>query len=178
MTRIVTISGSPSLSSRTTAVIERIKKQLAVKGWQTDSIEVRDLPPDDLAYARFDSPSVQDTVRLLEQADGVIIATPVYKASYTGVLKAYLDLLPQDVLSEKVVWPIAVGGTLAHLLVLDYALKPVLYALGAQNVLSGVYIQDQWIRVYQGEILLEESVEKRIETSLVRFTQALSIPAN
>src|SRR5690606_10967742 len=114
--------------------------------WQADSIDVRELPPEDLVHARFDRPPVRNTVRLPEPAEGVIIATPVYKASYAGLLKAYLDLLPQDVLSGKVVWPIAVGGTLAHLLVIDYALKPVLYALGAQHVLSGVYIEDRWIR--------------------------------
>ncbi len=69
------------------------------------------MPPEDLVYARFDSPAVQNTARLLEKAEGVIIATPVYKASYAGLLKAYLDLLPEDVLSGKAVWPIAAGGT-------------------------------------------------------------------
>ncbi|MFS8514749.1 MAG: NAD(P)H-dependent oxidoreductase, partial [Planifilum fulgidum] len=123
MARIVTISGSPSPSSRTKAVVEYIKGLPEAEGWRTDSIEVRDLPPGDLISARFDSPPLQNTIRLLEQAEGVIIATPVYKASYTGLLKAYLDLLPRNVLAGKVVWPIAVGGTLAHLLVVDYALK-------------------------------------------------------
>ncbi|MEW9031926.1 MAG: NADPH-dependent FMN reductase [Planifilum fimeticola] len=177
MARIVTISGSPSPSSRTKAVVEYIIGLPAAKGWQKDSIEVRELPPEDLVYARFDSPAVQNTARLLEKAEGVIIATPVYKASYAGLLKAYLDLLPQDVLAGKVVWPIAVGGTLAHLLVIDYALKPVLYALGAQNVLSGVYIQDRWIRRYQERILLESEAEERIRTSLERFVRNLT-PSN
>lgn len=173
MARIVTISGSPSPSSRTKAVVEYIKNLPAAKDWQADSIDVRELPPEVLGHARFDRPPVRNTVRLPEPAEGVIIATPVYKASYAGLLKAYLDLLPQDVLSGKVVWPIAVGGTLAHLLVIDYALKPVLYALGAQHVLSGVYIEDRWIRRHQEKILLESEAEERIRALLERFVRNL-----
>ncbi|MDQ0896682.1 NAD(P)H-dependent oxidoreductase [Paenibacillus sp. V4I7] len=62
------------------------------------------------------------------------------EASYTGVLKAFLDLLPQKGLECKVVLPLAVGGTISHLLAIDYALKPVLSALGARNILQGVYV--------------------------------------
>ncbi|MFO7291055.1 MAG: NADPH-dependent FMN reductase [Bacillota bacterium] len=175
MARIVTISGSPSPSSRTKAVVEYIKNLPAAKDWQADSIDVRELPPEDLVHARFDSPAVQNTVRLLKQAEGVIIATPVYKASYAGLLKAYLDLLPQDVLSGKVVWPIAVGGTLAHLLVIDYALKPVLYALGAQHVLSGVYLQESRIRRSQEATLPERGAEERLRASLKRFVGSLTL---
>lgn len=175
MLRMVTISGSPSPSSRTTALVEHLKRLPAVRKWRVESIEVRDLPPEDLIYARFDSPSVQRTVRLLELAEGVIIATPVYKASYTGVLKAYLDLLPKDILSEKVVLPLAVGGTRAHQLVLDYALKPVFYALGAEHVLSGIFIEDRWIQEHQDNIHLEGNVQERIEESLERFRISLTI---
>jgi len=133
MARIVTISGSPSPCSRTKAGVKYIKNLPAAKDWQADSIEIRALPPEDLVHARFDSPAVQNTVRLLKQAEGVIIATPVYKASCAGLLKAYLDLLPRNILSGKAVWPIAAGGAPARLPVIDYALKPVLFALGAQK---------------------------------------------
>ncbi|MFS8612901.1 MAG: NAD(P)H-dependent oxidoreductase, partial [Planifilum fulgidum] len=105
MARIVTISGSPSPSSRTKAVVEYIKNLPAAKDWQADSIEIRALPPEVLGHARFDRPPVRNTVRLPEPAEGVLIATPVYKASCAGLLKAYLDLLPRNILSGKAVWP-------------------------------------------------------------------------
>ncbi|PTM59336.1 NADPH-dependent FMN reductase [Desmospora activa] len=175
MGTIVTLSGSPSATSRTSAVLTIIRQQLAFAGWQTDAIKVRDLPPQDLIYAHFNSPALQETIRLLKNADGVIIATPVYKASYTGVLKAYLDLLPQEILEEKVVWPIAVGGSLAHLLTLDYALKPVLYALGAQTIIKGVYIQDSWVKQHDsGQVQLEETLAKRIHEEIEKFQKTLA----
>jgi FMN reductase len=173
MARIVTISGSPSPSSRTKAVVEYIKNLPAAKDWQADSIDVRELPPEDLVHARFDRPPVRNTVRLPEPAEGVLIATPVYKASCAGLLKAYLDLLPRNILSGKAVWPIAAGGAPARLPVIDYALKPALFALGAQHVLSGVYIEDRWIRRHQEKILLESEAEERIRALLERFVRNL-----
>ena len=56
----------------------------------------------------------------------VIVATPIYKAAYSGLLKVFLDLLPAEALRGKTVLPLASGGSVAHLLALDYALKPVL----------------------------------------------------
>lgn len=74
----------------------------------------------------------------------VVIASPVYKASYTGILKAFLDLLPQTGLKGKVTLPLFIGGTIAHLLSLDYTLKPLLSVLGSRNIVGGVFTIDQW----------------------------------
>ncbi len=73
----------------------------------------------------------------------VVVATPVYKAAYTGLLKAFLDVLPRQTLLDKTVFPIAPGGSLAHLLTIDFAFKPVLSALGAQHVLNGLYCPEK-----------------------------------
>lgn len=89
--------------------------------------------PEDLLYARFDSPALKTFTEQLQQADGLIVATPVYKAAYSGALKTLLDLLPERALQGKVVLPLATGGTVAHLLAVDYALKPVLSTLKAQR---------------------------------------------
>ena len=70
------------------------------------------------------------------------MSTPIYKAAYSGLLKSFLDLLPQDGLRGKVVLPLATGGSSAHLLALDYALKPVLGALGARHILDAVFATD------------------------------------
>jgi hypothetical protein len=58
----------------------------------------------------------------------------VYKASFSGALKTLLDLFPERALEGKVVLPFATGGTIAHMLAVDYALKPVLSALKAQEI--------------------------------------------
>ena len=167
MTNIVTLSGSPSANSRSSAVLAWTRLLLEQEGFGTGAIEVRDLPAEALLHAQFSDPAIQTGVLQLSAANAVILATPVYKASYTGILKAFLDLLPQDIFTGKVVFPIATGGSLAHLLMLDYALHPVLSALGARHVLRGVYLPDsQILRSEGGAIQLAEEAEERLRGAL------------
>ncbi len=173
MANVVAIAGSPSHPSRTSAVLEYAKTVLTSEGLQTDLIAVRDLPPEDLLFAKFDSPAIKEAQAKVEQASGVIIATPIYKASYTGVLKAFLDLLAPGALSGKVVLPIATGGTIAHLLAVDYALKPVIATLGARFVLGGVYLLDTQIQVNGSGVQLETEIEERLKASLYEFAKAI-----
>jgi FMN reductase len=111
------------------------------KGVEVVSYQVRDFPAEDLLHARFDSPKVLDLLQQIENADGLLIATPVYKASFSGALKTVLDLLPERALNHKIVLPMATGGSIAHMLVVDYALKPVLSALKAQEMLQGIFAE-------------------------------------
>ena len=106
---------------------------------------MRDLPPAALLAADTSHPAIAAAVELFDQADGVVVATPVYKASYSGLLKTLLDLLPQRALADKVVLPLATGGSLAHVLVLDYALRPVLTALGSSEIVQGYFLLDQFV---------------------------------
>ena len=87
-------------------------------------------------------PAVQRAVEQVRRADVIVIATPVYKAAYSGVLKVFLDLLPQSALKGKTVLPLATGGSPHHMLALDYALRPVLQSLAARHILPGVYATD------------------------------------
>src|SRR5262249_12837446 len=120
----------------------------------------RSLPPEDLVFGRKDSLAIQAANCLIDQAQSVIIATPVYKDAYSGVLKAFLDLLSQDALQGKAVLPIATGESPDHLFAVDCALKPVLAALGACHILRGVYIVDSQIRLEHGGLLyLDQDAE-------------------
>ena len=73
-------------------------------------------------------------------ADAVVVTTPVYKAAYSGLLKAFLDVLPQFALRDKVVLPLATGGTPAHVLAIDYALRPVLASLAPSAITPGWFV--------------------------------------
>ena len=171
---IVTIAGSPSKSSKTLAVLEYAKSTMKKHGLRTKLIPVRDLPPEDLVLGNFESPALQKLKLLIEQAGAVIIATPVYKASYPGVLKALLDLLPQNAFSGKVILPIAIGGTIAHLLSIEYAMKPLFSALGAEHILKGVYIVSTQMRFTEkSEIKLDADIEQRLQESLYQLASSL-----
>lgn len=145
MPKIVIISGSPNASSRLNGITQFVQQQLSEKNLTVDLITVVSLPAEDLIHARFNSPAIIEANTLVEAADAVIIASPVYKASFTGVLKTFLDLLPQKGLDGKIIAPLFIGGTIAHLLSIDYSLKPVLSSMGAKLYVSGVYAVDSQI---------------------------------
>ncbi|OBZ15386.1 NADPH-dependent FMN reductase [Bacillus sp. FJAT-26390] len=145
MPNIVIISGSPNASSRLNGITQYVEQQLHEKDLSVNLITVVSLPAEDLIHARFGSPAIVEANKLVEEADAVIIASPVYKASFTGVLKTFLDLLPQKGLDGKIIAPLFIGGTIAHLLSIDYSLKPVLASMGAKLYVSGVYAVDSQI---------------------------------
>jgi len=142
MSHIVLLSGSPSNQSRSNALIDHIRERLEATGIKTLSFGVRDFPAEDLILANFASPAFVPLVQAIASSAGIVVATPVYKAAYSGSLKTILDLLPQTALRGKTVLPLATGGSPAHQLAIDYALKPVLSALGATDLLQGVYAVD------------------------------------
>jgi FMN reductase len=171
---ILTIAGSPSNNSRSSAVLELVRNVLEGHGLSTDALNVRDLDAAELFTANFNGESVRAAVAKVHQARAIVIATPIYKAAYSGVLKAFLDLLPQDALADKLIFPIATGGSPAHLLAIDYALKPVLNALGAHHILHGLYIQDAQIQHANGELTaLDVAIEKRLHSSLMKLVGQL-----
>lgn len=172
---VVSIGGSPSLRSRSAVLLERARRSLQAQGVEVASYQVREFPAQDLLHARFDSPQVKAFTDSVARADGLIVATPVYKASFSGALKTLLDLLPERALSNKVVLPIATGGSIAHMLAVDYALKPVLAALKAQEMLQGIFAEDSQITYAQDATpaTLAPALEQRLESALEELHQAM-----
>ncbi|MEV6838155.1 FMN reductase [Streptomyces sp. NPDC051133] len=72
-------------------------------------------------------------------ADGLIVVTPVFSASYSGLFKSFFDVLEKDALAGKPVLIAATGGTARHSLVLEHALRPLFAYLRAVVVPTGVY---------------------------------------
>jgi FMN reductase len=166
MSNIVIISGSPSQPSRSSAISTYLEKNLVAEGKQVSTITVRDLPAEDLLLANFNSPEIKEAQSLIEQAQAVIIVSPVYKASYPGLLKAFLDLIPEKGLVNKVVLPVATGGTTAHLLSLEYAFKPLFSVLGSQEIINGVFMVDSDISYKDQLTFADTGIEQRLKTAL------------
>jgi FMN reductase len=170
MADILLISGSPTASSRSGALLTYSQNWLHNKSsFETVLVSVRDFPADDLILAKYDSPAFDGFKQQVSNAAGIIVSTPIYKAAYTGSLKALLDILPQYAFRGKTILPIASGGSLGHLLAIDYAIKPVLSTLGASDLLQGVYLVDQQFRVENGQPIIAEEIQQRLDESLSRF---------
>jgi len=174
MSKVVVISGSPSGTSRLDGLLKYTTSYLEMSGMHTTLLRVRDLPAEDLLYARFDSDAIIRANAAVAEADAVIVATPVYKASYTGVLKAYIDLLPQKGFENKIMLPLAMGGTLAHHLTIDFALKPLMAALGATRILTGMFVLDSQVSWDgNGELQMQEEVLARHVKTMEQLVAAV-----
>lgn len=171
---VVLLSGSPSLKSRSNALLDWSRQWLQARGVEVVSYQVRDFDAEDLLHARFGSSRIQKLHAHVATADGLIVATPVYKASFSGALKTLLDVLPERALHHKVVLPIATGGSSAHLLAVDYALKPVLSALKAQDVLHGVFAEDSQVAYTDSGVDLLPILERRLDDALQQLIQSLN----
>lgn len=165
---VVLLSGSPSVPSRCAVLLAHVRQRLEDAGSRCELVTLRELPPKALLHAEVSDGVLQAALARVAAADMVVIATPIYKAAYSGLLKSFLDLLPQDALRGKAVLPLATGGSVAHLLAIDYALKPVLHALGARHIADAVFVADaQLLRRTDGLYEPERSATERLDRALL-----------
>ena len=172
MSEIVILSGSPSEFSRSDQVLKYLGTLLERENFSVTHISIKDVPHADLFQGRFDSPAFGDIANLLQNAMGVIVGSPVYKGAYSGVLKALLDVLPQDVLKHTPVLPLMTGGSMSHLLALEYTLKPVLATLKGHN-LKGLYFLDSQIDKYKLNPIIDNAILKRTKKQLYYFMEVI-----
>lgn len=165
--KIVGIVGSPAASSRSNSLLQLAQAKLQPVASSLHTVNIRELPAEALLHAQFDHPLIRQALLQVQEAQVVLVATPIYKAAYSGLLKAFLDMLPQDALRDKTVLPLATGGSIAHLLALDYALKPVLSVLGARDILDPVYATDSQIPKHETlGFAPSAEVRERVDRSL------------
>ncbi|WP_329065856.1 NADPH-dependent FMN reductase [Streptomyces sp. NBC_01429] len=175
MATILSVSGSPSPTSRTARLLRHLDGRLTAQGHRVTPLDVRTLPAEALLGADFGHPAIVGARRLFEEADAVVIGTPVYKAAYSGLLKSLLDLLPQYALEGKTVLPLATGGSTAHVLAIDYALRPVLSSMGAAHVVQGWFVLDRHISVREdGSVAVDPEAREALDRVVDQFSLALA----
>jgi FMN reductase len=137
----VGISGSPAARSKSRMLLERALVALSERGATTALIDLSALPADAL-LARRRATEVDSALGSVSQATIIVASTPVYRATYSGLLKVFFDLLPLNGLVGKTAIPIATGGSPAHQLVIDHGLRPLFASVGAVTTPTGVYGTD------------------------------------
>ncbi|HEV8574045.1 MAG TPA: NAD(P)H-dependent oxidoreductase [Dehalococcoidia bacterium] len=136
----VAISGSPRSPSRSKALAELALNVLADNGCGRRLIDLAALPGDAL-LARAQAPELDDAIAAVGEARIVIAATPTYRALYTGLLKAFFDLMPPAHLRGKLCVPVQTGASPIHYLAVEYGLRPLFMSLDGIP-LAGVYATD------------------------------------
>jgi FMN reductase len=128
---VVALCGNPRQGSRTLRAAEvtaaRIAEHIGVGGPVT-TIDLAAFAPEILSA---EHPTADAALKTLSGASVAVIATPIYKASYTGLLKSFLDLYGASALAGVVAVPLVVSASPAHSLVGEVHLRPVLVELGA-----------------------------------------------
>ncbi|HZX37983.1 MAG TPA: NADPH-dependent FMN reductase [Streptomyces sp.] len=173
MATVLSVSGSPSATSRTAQLLRHLDTRLTAQGHEVIPLDVRTIPAEALLGADFRHPAIVEATELFARADGVVIGTPVYKAAYSGLLKSLLDLLPQYALVGKTVLPLATGGTTAHVLAIDYALRPVLSSMGAAHIVQGWFTLDKDIAVDDGTLTVAPGPAEALAQVVDQFSEAL-----
>jgi FMN reductase len=130
--RVVALAGDPRAHSRTAALASAVAVRIArevVGGARPDaSWRLIELSPGIGSWA---GRPPDDVLSPLAAADVVVVASPVRRGSYTGLLKIVLDALPERALSGAVAIPVMVARTPKHALAADVHLRPLLVELGA-----------------------------------------------
>ena len=135
---VVVVIGNPAIASRTgeaaTLLGDRVASMISA---EVDVIEVAEYAS---ALISWGDPNVGALKRRLISADAAIVATPTYKASYTGLLKLFLDQFAAGELGGVPTIALMTGGSLAHSLAVQVHLVPVLSEIGASSPTPGVYL--------------------------------------
>jgi FMN reductase len=133
------IIGNPKPESRTLDAALRVHKALT----GTDATTIIDLATFGPGLLGWGDPQVSEAVEQVKSADLVVVASPTFKATYSGLLKLFLDQIAGgEGMRDVVAIPLMLGAGPAHALAPDLLLKPVLVELGATTPAPGLYLRD------------------------------------
>jgi FMN reductase len=149
---IAVVVGNPKPRSRTYQAAHVVAEKLADQPPEL-SIDLTDLGG---ALLDWSDSTVPDLVAALQASDLVVVASPTYKATYTGLLKLFLDRIGGGALAGVTAVPLMLGGHWRHALAADLLLKPVLVELGATCPTRGLFLLES---EYEGGEALDEWLE-------------------
>lgn len=149
---VVGVSGSTHAPSRTTALVHRIVEAIAEHTPATTHVVEVDAVGPALAAARSRDtvPATADeALTRIETADLLVVASPVYRASYTGLFKHLFDFVDQHALVGTPVLLAATGGSDRHGLMIDHQLRPLFSFFQSLTLPNGIYAADRDFTDYQ-----------------------------
>ncbi|TDC67188.1 FMN reductase [Streptomyces hainanensis] len=145
--RIAVVASGLSVPSSTRLLADRLAAATAgrVDGAEVAVVELRELAVEIANHLTngFPGPRLAAAIETVTGADGLIVVTPVFSASYSGLFKSFFDVLEPEALAGTPVLIGATGGTPRHSLVLEHALRPLFAYLRAVVVPTGVYAASQ-----------------------------------
>lgn len=172
---VVGVSGSTHAPSRTTALVTAIVDSIAARTPATTHVVEVDTVGPALAAARGRDalpPIAEDALTHIETADLLVVASPVYRASYTGLFKHLFDFVDQHALVDTPVLLAATGGSDRHGLMIDHQLRPLFSFFRSLTLPGGIYAADRDFTDYRVSAPeLHERIDRTVDGALALVTR-------
>lgn len=173
--RVVAVSGGLQRPSKAAALAEYLSDLIAAEvACERHLVELGQLAPHFAGVVtRSQLPdTVEAALATVEQADVLVVATPVYRGSYTGLFKHFFDFIDQDALIDTPVLLAATGGSDRHALMIDHQLRPLFSFFQARTLPLGVYATD---RDFAGHGLHNAELIQRARLAVERALPVLEL---
>jgi len=169
--KIAVVVGNPKAGSRTLKVALAVGRRL--QGGSPDPLVV-DLADHASELFAADSPAIDGLLHSVASSDVVVVASPTYKATYTGLLKAFFDRYPNDGLARTVCIPVMTGAAPIHALAPEVHLRPLLVELGASTPTRGLFVTEQQFDELDGVVAAWAATARpRVDAALGRSSWPL-----
>lgn len=163
MTQVSVVVGNPKPRSRTFVIAEALADRV-VEHLDAEKKVVIDLIDHADRIFQWPDDEMNELSQAVRTSDIVVVASPTYKASYTGLLKSFLDRYPNNALAGVRAIPILTASAPQHALAVEFTLRPLLVELGASVPTRGLYFSmsdmprldaviDGWARENLGALL-------------------------
>ncbi|QGU07534.1 FMN reductase (NADPH) [Corynebacterium occultum] len=177
MPRLTVISAGLSNPSSTRTLADQIAAAVNTavtargEALEINVIELKNLAVD-LAHAMaaggISSEALSAAKKQLSESDGLLVATPVFKASYTGLLKMFFDVLDDEAINDMPTVIAATAGTARHALVLEHALRPLLSYMRARVLPTGIFAATEDFGGAEGA-----AIERRIQQAAEELAELM-----
>lgn len=176
---IVTIHAGLGDPSTTKLLATKLANETRVQFGEGHGVEVIGLRAlahqiTDALLTGFPIGELAKAIDAVAQADGLILVTPTFQASYSGLFKSFMDLLTADQVRGKPVLLAATGGTERHSLVIEHALRPLVTYLGMVSVPTGIYAATS---DFGGATELEPRIARAVGELATQISAGLVRPA-
>jgi len=169
---VVFIAGSPSPTSRSSQVARAVTSHAERAGLTVRAYSLHDFDASDVLFGRADAPAIKAFVDVAKGAGAIVVASPVYKATYAGGLKAIVDLIPHDALVERAALGIATTRLPAHAPEVEHAYR-ALFGFFSARTLAPLVVLDEELHLESAETTFAPAAKERIDAAARALVEAV-----
>ena len=165
---VVGVSGSPTTPSRTTALVTEVAETFALSlGGTATVVELAPLLAE-LGQGPFRGdigPNARAALETVEKADLIVVGSPAYRATYTGLFKLFFDHVGQYALVDKPIVLTATGGSDRHALLVEHQMRPLFGFFQSLTLPLGIFASENDFTEYR---VTSEDLRSRIAVAVTR----------